>query len=117
MSTQKTQTTKDKDVDVEQELQHVLSKIKNKCSRHTQGSHITADNNALLTLKTEQNKLYDGFQSRPDMQIGLTFANVLRESELDSNMYRVLWKPGTQSDAVLVETRPFDRGREYQEVL
>lgn len=106
---QKTETQQ-----LQQDIADKLSKVKNNYSRHIINLHQTSNGNVLMVLHTEQSKQYDGLQSRPDAKICLAVHEALKD--LDGDMHRVLWSEGTDSDGILVETRPFDRERE-REVL
>jgi len=104
---QKTQTEQ-----LQQDIADKLSKVKNNYSRHIINLHETGNDNVLITLHTEQNSKYEGLQSRPDAKICIAVHEALKD--LDGDMHRVLWSQGTDSDGILIETRPFDRDRETE---
>lgn len=101
--------------DIEQELSQALQKVQNQYQQHTQKTSIT-DQGLLLTLKPKTHKDYNGFQSRPDMKIGLAVAQALKETEVDPKLYRFGFKQGTEKDAVKIELRPFNMDQ-YEKVL
>jgi len=101
--------------DIEQELSQALQKVRNKYRKHTLDTKVTSEG-LLLKLKPKTHNDYQGFQSRPDMKIGLAVTEAFKELDVDPSMYQIGFKQGTDKDAVKIELRPFNMDQ-YEKVL
>jgi len=107
-------TTKKQDSNTDK-IRQALKKVKQEYKNHTLGVTQTSEG-FLLKLKSKTHSNYNGFQSRPDMKIGLAVAEALKHLDIDPSLYQIGFKQGTEKDAVKVELRPFGMDR-YEQVL
>jgi len=92
-----------------------LKQVRSQYQRHILNMVETTQGNVIMTLHTEVSEKYDGYQSRPTAKITLAVHEALKE--LDGDIHQVKYREATESDAVVVETRPFNRDEKEAEVL